>query len=704
MLESTITDKIGTGLRGKRILLTTLDSPFLDDEYVFPYLGILYLMSTAIRAKADVYYTDKFDINSDADVVGISCMTPQGSQAYSICREIKKRHPKTMVILGGPHATHYLDECRKQPFDIIVTGDGERVFEELILGQTHKLASRLSPKSSAEQLIFHDSLTKKEMNSYPIPLREKTYIKKYLYTLNGIKTTTLNNSRGCPMRCAFCESAGTKVKWFSPEHFKNETQNIIDLGIKGIMIYDDIFAMSLAKVKPYLEILKHFHEENGLVFRCFGHAKIMTPELASLLYESGCVEIAFGGESASQEILDTVNKGTTVEQMHAFVETVIRAGMRVKAFFIIGLPGETEQTFKETSNFIRKYRLRYPKSFEFDLTVFFPYKGTSIGDSARRGETLFKIRPTREWSEIDSNGYGAYKKKKGTADIVIETYDWEKARVLLSGKRIEELRRETASLSGRYETDWQKYDNEITQCLAEDDIANFTNWLPIRNTMFCMPSDNHSLCVRVLTHLQGLADWDKWEKAIVESPVGNPKPCEFYPQSSYHLIFQANHLSHFLLRTKCKLEDLDTVFEFGAGYGCMCRLIYNLGFNGKYVIMDLPAPLTIQRYYLRETTNGEIEFLSREADFTKEIKGNSLFVAMWSLSEVDIALRERILSAVNAKYVFIIYQDTHNCFNNAEFFSDFVKGNTNYQWDCFEMPHLVHKKKHYYLFGERIGK
>ncbi len=136
----------------------------------------------------------------------------------------------------------------------------------------------------------------------------------------------------------------------------------------------------------------------------------------------------------------------------------------------------------------------------------------------------------------------------------------------------------------------------------------------------------------------------------------------------------------------------------------MCRLIHNLGFNGKYVIMDLPAPLALQRYYLRETTNGEIEFLSREADFTKEIKGNSLFIAMWSLSEVDIAFRERILSAVKAKYIFIIYQGIHNCFNNAEFFSDFMKKNTNYRWERFEPPHLVREEKHYYLFGERIGK
>ena len=487
-----ILKKIGTGLKYKKMLLTTLDSPFLDNQYVFPYLGILYLVSIATKigmrakyinneenkltqetlAEFDIFFTDEFDINNvdlyyGLDIVGISCMTPQGSQAYQICRALKARYPQITILLGGPHASYYLDECRKEGFDIIVTGDGERIFEDLLLGNVDNLSSRLSTKSSSEQLIFRDYLTEDEMNSYPIPYREKTYIDKYNYNLDGVKATTLVNSRGCPMGCAFCEHRRTKGRWFAQEHFESEIRSIVEQGIKGIMIFDDLFAMSPGKIKPYTEILKYFHEENSLVFRCFGHVKIMAnhPELAALLYESGCVEIGFGAESASQEILDTIYKGTKVEQMHAFVEKTIQTGIKVKAFFIIGLPGETEQTFKKTYDFIKKYRSKFPKSFDFDLTVLFPYKGTLIGDIARLPEgktitfdnkeidrTFFKIRPKQglSWAEIDAGSYGAYKKKGGAADIVIETYDWEKNKVLLSAERINEFKEEIMLLSGRY--------------------------------------------------------------------------------------------------------------------------------------------------------------------------------------------------------------------------------------------------------------
>jgi len=483
--------KIGAGLQNKKILLTTLDSPFLDNQYVFPYLGILYLVSTAVEAglsvkfidrkekltpkmlaKYDVFYTDEFDIEgidqySGIDVVGISCMTPQGRQSYETCRALKSKHPEIIVMLGGPHANFYLDECIKEDVDIIVTGDGERVFKELLIGDVENLSGRLSPRSTDEQLIFHDSLSEAEMNSFSIPYREKKLIDKYNYNLNGVKTTTLVNSRGCPMGCAFCEHSRTKGRWYCPEHFEKEIQNIIDMGIEGLMIFDDLFAMSPTKIKPYTEILKRFHEKSSLIFRCFGHAKIMArhPELLDLLSESGCVEIGFGAESASQEILDTIYKGTTVEQMHTFVENTVQRGIKVKAFFIIGLPGETEQTFGKTYDFVDKYRSKYPDYFDFDLAVLFPYKGTLIGDISRLAEgktivfnkrtidhTFFKIRPKEglTWSEIDSGNYGAFKKKGGASDIVIETYDWEKGEVLLLADRICELKEKIMALSGRY--------------------------------------------------------------------------------------------------------------------------------------------------------------------------------------------------------------------------------------------------------------
>ncbi|GAH81606.1 unnamed protein product, partial [marine sediment metagenome] len=122
-------------------------------------------------------------------------------------------------------------------------------------------------------------------------------------------------------------------------------------------------------------------------------------------------------------------------------------------------------------------------------------------------------------------------------------------------------------------------------------------------------------------HLQALPDWDeKWKDAIVESLVGRSVPYEYYPQSSGNTITHAVTLSYFLSETTCKLESLDTIFEFGGGYGCMCRLIHRLGFSGEYVNFDLPAMLGLQNYYLGKTTKGQITFLLGADEFTGQIR------------------------------------------------------------------------------------
>lgn len=253
------------------------------------------------------------------------------------------------------------------------------------------------------------------------------------------------------------------------------------------------------------------------------------------------------------------------------------------------------------------------------------------------------------------------------------------------------------------EEDWITQSNAILHNIACADITNFTNWKILRFLMFSIPP------ITALKHLQSLPDWEsKWENAIRESPVGNPKPYEFYPKSSGNLITHALHLSHFLSDMNCKLDSLNTIFEFGGGYGGMCRLIYRVGFLGEYVNLDLPASIKLQQYYLGRTTEErEIAFLLDGDEFVKRIsdeKGRSLFIAAWSISEAPFSLREKVLQAVcaNTEYILIVFQSQHREFDNLDFFAKLVEKNTDYQWNLIEVPYLIiADAKHYYLFGKR---
>src|SRR6266478_940996 len=97
-----------------KLALVSCRSPFLDDDRIYPPLGLLYLKS-AVAAQVpgvqvsvvDDYEVEDLDQFADADVVGISVMTPQRREADQLAVAIKTRWPGMKIIAGGPHVRHY---------------------------------------------------------------------------------------------------------------------------------------------------------------------------------------------------------------------------------------------------------------------------------------------------------------------------------------------------------------------------------------------------------------------------------------------------------------------------------------------------------------------------------------------------------------------------------------------------------------------
>ncbi|MFQ5329561.1 MAG: B12-binding domain-containing radical SAM protein [Thermodesulfobacteriota bacterium] len=480
----------GIAQRKGKILISTMGSPFLDSDKVFPYLGILYLLSVAkslgFKVKYiqrpseieehlhsfDIFYTDAVEHHDTSfyrhfDIIALSVLTPQGVEAQGLLKQIKGADREKIVIVGGPHANHYQDECLAAGYDIIVQGDGERIFKHLLEGGLVELRKYIQSPHESPSIVLKDQLSAKLMSDYPIPLREREYIHSYKYELDGQMATTMVNSRGCPMGCKFCEDSRTVGRWYGVDHFEEELASIVALGINSVMIFDDLFALSSSRLRPYAEILQRYHRFRGLTYRCFAHARSIAsdPGLIPLLSESGCIEVGFGAESGCQKILDVVGKGTTVAMNRELIDKFIAHNIKVKSFFMIGLPGETHYSAGKTYDFIKQFRRKYPTMFDFDMSVFFPYRGTLIGNAIRLadGEEIqvgrkivtnrsFDIRliPELSWSDVDSHSYGAYKKKGGASDLIIETYDHRREKVLLKAEDIRQVKGKIMNYSKRY--------------------------------------------------------------------------------------------------------------------------------------------------------------------------------------------------------------------------------------------------------------
>ena len=395
------------------IILMSMRSPFLDDSKIYCPMANLYLKSfvnanapnTEIVLGDDDYDPNNLDKFERFSAVGISVMTPQRDEMMRFIDAYSKRFPSKPIIVGGPHVKHYTDEVAAiSSVTYVVPFDGERPLTDICNGV-------------ATDRVLVVKMSKDDIRNAPRPDRTSEnaceVIKRYHYRLtdrdgNNREATTMMTSRGCPMGCKFCEDAKTISKWSAESNLKAEMDDIKALGYKGVYLFDDLFAIALPIVRPIAEELR----KRDLIYRCNGQANFFTKwgeDFAKLLGETGCVEIAFGHESGSQKILDNVDKRTMVTQNYKSVEWAKKHGIKVKSFLMLGLPGEDDETVRATEEFIATAGMD-----DFQLAVYYPYKGTQIRDAIDRGDQSMDLI-------FEGEGLGAYGQKGGSSESVVRT-------------------------------------------------------------------------------------------------------------------------------------------------------------------------------------------------------------------------------------------------------------------------------------------
>lgn len=238
---------------------------------------------------------------------------------------------------------------------------------------------------------------------------------------------------------------------------------------------------------------------------------------------------------------------------------------------------------------------------------------------------------------------------------------------------------------------WDRYRQRLQLYILGNDPRNFLRWEPITGSMF------NNADRRELDYLMK-NDWNKWAPAISETWVGNPPKYNHYPKSSGNVIHIAYNLSQLIDHYKIDLTKISRVIEFGAGYGCMARLVHTLGFSGKYAIFDIPEFAALQKYYLHATdTKGDFVFINKIERLGDQ--NPDIFIATWSLSESPTELRNEFLKKIGKPtYVLIAYQANFESIDNRKYFKEYRNSNQEYDWLDWEIAHLP---QNYYLIGKK---
>src|SRR3989344_3737206 len=244
----------------------------------------------------------------------------------------------------------------------------------------------------------------KKIKNYPICLGgpHPVEMEKYRPSPHHYKElpmATMIVSRGCPFGCLYCASRniwGRNYRTRSVPKVIEEIKFLIDkYKIKNINFWDDLWGAKPGWTEEFCR--RMIDEKIKISWSCERRVDTVNLETLKMMKKAGCYSIFYGIESFDQECLDAVNKGIKVEQAQKAMELTKKAGIEVRANFILGLPNETPEKVKAMVKKICKINPDYIK-----FNILTPYPGTALYQEVKKGRWgIFKEDPDK------STGYFA---------------------------------------------------------------------------------------------------------------------------------------------------------------------------------------------------------------------------------------------------------------------------------------------------------
>jgi anaerobic magnesium-protoporphyrin IX monomethyl ester cyclase len=233
-----------------------------------------------------------------------------------------------------------------------------------------------------------------DLDDLPMPMHHLLPLDRYLMPLIKGPFTFIVTSRGCPAGCTYCikhVTYGPTMRLRSPHLLVEEIRQLGELGVRNIHMYADLFTVNRDQV---MGLCQGLIEANLKIrWTCNSRVDFVDREMLQLMAKSGCYYIAWGLESGNKQILQHAKKGVDPERAKLSLGWSREAGIKNWGYFIIGLPGETEATIRQTIDF--------SKSLPLDIALFHiaaPYPGTPFFHEVVRNKWF---RPGTRWEEVD---------------------------------------------------------------------------------------------------------------------------------------------------------------------------------------------------------------------------------------------------------------------------------------------------------------
>jgi radical SAM superfamily enzyme YgiQ (UPF0313 family) len=260
--------------------------------------------------------------------------------------------------------------------------------------QPYTSIAGLAWRDGSEIIINPDRPFIPNLDDLPIPAHELLPLDKQRMPMIKGPFTFIVTSRGCTAGCKFCikhVSYQNSIRLRSPAKIIEELKRLSDLGIHNVHMYADLFTVNRDQVMRLCEGIL----SSGLKLKwtCNSRVDYVDEEMLRMMGKAGNWFISWGIESANEQILKRTRKGYKKEQAFKALQWAHDAGIKNWGYFIIGLPGETEETIQET--------ITYSKELPLDIALFHiaaPYPGTPFFYEVVENNWF---RPGTNWEEVD---------------------------------------------------------------------------------------------------------------------------------------------------------------------------------------------------------------------------------------------------------------------------------------------------------------
>lgn len=323
---------------------------------------------------------------SDYEVIGIGSSTVGIPWTLQLAQELKKANKNTVIILGGDHISACPDVILDPAIDYGIMGEGEVSFTALIKALDMGSGKSLPPHQNISGLVQKKDgcLTQNEIypyaiNLFPWPIRQDLHS----YRLPGLTYPAPSMlkafaqmvfSRGCSRNCVHCATktmTGKTIKYRDPKDVCAEFEHLIcEHDVNLLYLADPNPWQCAEKMEELCFLLKKLRERYVFSWYCAVDPSLNLDQ-AKILKEAGCFKIALGVETMDNKTLEKIRPWTNTEMISSAINSAVEAGMLVRAYCMMAIPGQTAFEFVKAIEI-----LAHEQIHDLRLSFFTPFPGS----------------------------------------------------------------------------------------------------------------------------------------------------------------------------------------------------------------------------------------------------------------------------------------------------------------------------------------